>query len=151
MIPGLEQASFVRLGQIHRNCYINAPTVLRADLSTRERPELFFAGQISGVEGYTESAATGLLAGVNAARLATGRETVTLPENTMLGALCHYISHARPQGYQPTNAAFGLLPEAPTRARRKRERRLARSAAALEALDAWVARSGEETTVGDAS
>jgi methylenetetrahydrofolate--tRNA-(uracil-5-)-methyltransferase len=81
----------------------------------------------------------------------TGRETVTLPENTMLGALCHYISHARPQGYQPTNAAFGLLPEAPTRARRKRERRLARSAAALEALDAWVARSGEETTVGDAS
>jgi methylenetetrahydrofolate--tRNA-(uracil-5-)-methyltransferase len=143
MIPGLADASFVRLGQVHRNCYINAPSVLNSDLQTRKRPGVFFAGQISGVEGYTESAATGLLCGINAVRFATGRPTVSLPETTMLGALCHYISHTNPEQYQPTNAAFGLLPQIPTRARRRRERRLARSAAALEALDGWIAQQGE--------
>jgi len=109
-IPGLEAAEFVRLGQVHRNCYINAPAVLQPDLQTRERPGLFFAGQISGVEGYTESAATGLLCGINAARLARGETTLTLPRETMLGALCHYICHTDPRGYQPTNVSFGLLP-----------------------------------------
>jgi methylenetetrahydrofolate--tRNA-(uracil-5-)-methyltransferase len=143
MIPGLADASFVRLGQVHRNCYINAPSVLNSDLQARKRPGVFFAGQISGVEGYTESAATGLLCGINAVRFATGRPTVSLPETTMLGALCHYISHTNPEQYQPTNAAFGLLPQIPTRARRRRERRLARSAAALEALDGWIAQQGE--------
>ncbi len=137
-IPGLEKAEFVRLGQVHRNCYINAPTVLREDLQTREREGLFFAGQISGVEGYTESAATGLLCGINAARLARGEATLTLPRETMLGALCHYICNADPDGYQPTNAAFGLLPEAPKGIRRKRERRLARGRRALDALDAFI-------------
>lgn len=152
-IPGLESAEFVRLGQIHRNCYINAPEVLAPDLQARSRSDLLFAGQISGVEGYTESAATGLFCGINAARIALGRPPVTLPRETMLGALCHYISHADPAGYQPTNAAFGLLPEAPPAARkgRKRDRRLARSAFALEALDAWISEHGETSTLEEAS
>jgi methylenetetrahydrofolate--tRNA-(uracil-5-)-methyltransferase len=99
---------------------------------------LFFAGQISGVEGYTESAATGLLCGINAARLTRGEPTVSLPRETMLGALCHYICHTDPQGYQPTNATFGLLPEAPAGIRRKRDRRLARAQRALETLDRFI-------------
>jgi methylenetetrahydrofolate--tRNA-(uracil-5-)-methyltransferase len=139
MIPGLAQAEFVRLGQIHRNCYINAPQILSPDLQARSRLGLFFAGQISGVEGYTESAATGLLAGLNAARLAAGREPLTLPRDTMLGALCHYISHAESRAYQPTNAAFGLLPEPAAGARGRKDRRLARSSRALAALDGWIA------------
>jgi methylenetetrahydrofolate--tRNA-(uracil-5-)-methyltransferase len=142
-IPGLETARFVRLGQIHRNCYINAPEVLGPDLRTGKRPELFFAGQISGVEGYTESAATGLVAGINAARLALNREALTLPRATMLGALCHYISHAGKDDYQPRNAALGLLPDPPPGIRKKKHRRLARSAQALEALDAWIAEHDE--------
>jgi methylenetetrahydrofolate--tRNA-(uracil-5-)-methyltransferase len=142
-IPGLAAAEFVRLGQIHRNCYINAPSVLDPDLQTRSRRGLFFAGQISGVEGYTESAASGLLCGINAARLARGREAVTLPRETMLGALCHYISHASAADYQPTNAAFGLLPEAPPGLRKKKDRRLARSERALRALDGWIREHGE--------
>jgi methylenetetrahydrofolate--tRNA-(uracil-5-)-methyltransferase len=146
MLPGLAHAEFVRLGQIHRNCYINAPSVLDADLSARARPGLLFAGQISGVEGYTESAATGILAGINAARLAMGRPALIAPPQTMLGALCHYIAHTDPQGYQPTNAAFGLLPEAPGKHRGRKERRLARSRVALEALDAWLAQHGEACT-----
>jgi methylenetetrahydrofolate--tRNA-(uracil-5-)-methyltransferase len=139
MIPGLEKAEFVRLGQIHRNCYINAPTILQPDLQTRERPGLFFAGQISGVEGYTESAATGLLCGINAARLAAGETPFTLPRETMLGALCHYVCHAEAKGYQPTNASFGLLPELAVRGRRK-QRRLARGQQALDSLDGFIER-----------
>jgi methylenetetrahydrofolate--tRNA-(uracil-5-)-methyltransferase len=139
-IPGLSAAEFVRLGQVHRNCYINAPELLDADLQARPRRGLFFAGQISGVEGYTESAATGLLAGINAARLALGRDTLTLPRGTMLGALCHYISHAERQHYQPTNAAFGLLPEPGPGTPRGRARKLYRAERALEELDRW---SGE--------
>jgi len=136
-IPGLANAEFVRLGQIHRNCYINAPAVLQPTLQTRTRPGLFFAGQISGVEGYTESAATGLLCGLNAARLHGGQQPFLPPRDTMLGALCHYVSHASPDGYQPMNAAFGLLPLAPRGIRKRRERRLARSSRALKSLDAW--------------
>jgi len=139
MIPGLVAAEFVRLGQIHRNCYINAPSVLRPELQTRSREGLFFAGQISGVEGYTESSATGLLCGINAARLARGEAVVRLPGDTMLGALCHYISHAENDNYQPTNASFGLLPGPPRGIRRKRDRRLARSSRALESLQRWLA------------
>ncbi len=146
MIPGLESAKFVRLGQVHRNCYINAPTVLRPDLQARNRPGLFFAGQISGVEGYTESAATGVLAGLNAARLARGQETRTLPAETMLGALCRYISLADSDNYQPTNAAFGLLPDPPAGIRKKKDRRLARAARALEALEVWIGERGESVT-----
>ena len=148
LIPGLERADFVRLGQIHRNCYINAPTVLGPDLQARRRPGLFFAGQISGVEGYTEAAATGLLCGINAARVALGEPTWTLPADTMLGALCRYIAEADPDDYQPTNAAFGLLPEAPPGPRRKRDRRLARAGTALESLDAWLGERSPMVDVG---
>lgn len=142
-IPGLAAAEFVRLGQVHRNCYINAPRVLLDTLQTRDRSDLLCAGQISGVEGYTESAATGLLAGINASRLARGEQPVRLPEDTMLGALCRYVSRAEPQGYQPTNAAFGLLPPAPVETGTKKHRREARSARALGSLDAWITHCGE--------
>jgi len=137
-IPGLSRAEFVRLGQVHRNCYINAPRVLLPTLQTRERASLLFAGQISGVEGYTESAATGLLAGINAVRIASGRAPVSLPRDTMLGALTHYIANADPENYQPTNAAFGLLPEAPSTVRKKTERREARSQRALASVRAFL-------------
>jgi methylenetetrahydrofolate--tRNA-(uracil-5-)-methyltransferase len=141
-IPGLALAEFVRLGQVHRNCYINAPRVLLATLQTRARPTLLFAGQISGVEGYTESAATGLLAGINAARLATGRTPIAPPENTMLGALTRYIASADAENYQPTNAAFGLLPETPGAPRRKEDRRKARAASAMKSMAAWIEAEG---------
>jgi methylenetetrahydrofolate--tRNA-(uracil-5-)-methyltransferase len=142
LIPGLEKASFVRLGQIHRNCYINSPTVLLPTLQARSRPTLLFAGQISGVEGYTESTAGGLVAGINAARIAAGREPVVLPEETMIGSLLRYITSADPKGYQPTNSAFGLLPPAPAGVRKKADRKRARSERALEALDRWLAEAG---------
>jgi methylenetetrahydrofolate--tRNA-(uracil-5-)-methyltransferase len=142
LIPGLANANFVRLGQVHRNCYINAPTVLDADLQMRTRPGMFFAGQISGVEGYTESAATGLLAGISAARLALGQEAVTAPKETMIGALCHYISHSPAKGYQPANATLGLLPPPPRGLRKRRERRIARTNSALKKWNQWIADSG---------
>jgi methylenetetrahydrofolate--tRNA-(uracil-5-)-methyltransferase len=143
MIPGLESAEFVRLGQVHRNCYINAPALLDPTLQTRQRPELLFAGQVSGVEGYTESAATGLLAGINAARISRGLVPLTVPVDTMLGALCHYIANAPPDGYQPTNAAFGLLPPPEDRRGKRKQRREARSRRALRSLDAWLDSSEE--------
>jgi methylenetetrahydrofolate--tRNA-(uracil-5-)-methyltransferase len=143
-LPGLAQAEFVRLGQIHRNCYINAPTVLRETLQTRERPTLLFAGQISGVEGYTESAATGLLAGINAARLAGEQPTRTPPPDTMLGALCRYVANAATENYQPMNAAFGLLAPVEGERGKKKDRRARRAAVALTSLDAWIAACGEE-------
>jgi methylenetetrahydrofolate--tRNA-(uracil-5-)-methyltransferase len=148
MIPGLGCAEFIRLGQVHRNCYINAPAVLGTDLQAKRRKGLFFAGQISGVEGYTEAAATGLLAGINAALLATGDGTIAPPRETLLGALCHYISHSPPDGYQPQNAAFGLLPPPPRGIRRKKERRLARSSRALETLRSWAANQAAQLKLG---
>lgn len=147
-IPGLARAEFVRFGQIHRNCYINAPRLVDETLQCRRRPDLLFAGQVSGVEGYTESAATGLLAGINAARLARGLEPLRLPAETMLGALCRYIASADPEGYQPTNAAFGLLPDSPAGSRGKRERREARALRAIAALEQWIARTGEAVAAG---
>ncbi len=147
-IPGLGAAEFVRLGQIHRNCFINAPLVLGPTLEARSRPGLFFAGQISGVEGYSESAATGILAGINGARAALGRERIVPPADTMLGALCRYVSQAEPSGYQPTNAAFGLLPPAPATVRGKKENREARSARALRSLGEWIESVGESSFAG---
>jgi methylenetetrahydrofolate--tRNA-(uracil-5-)-methyltransferase len=110
MIPGLEQAEFLRYGQMHRNTFIAAPRVLLPTLQHRARPDLFFAGQITGVEGYMGNIATGLLAGLNAARLLAGRDPLVLPETTMLGALCHYITHADLRDFQPMKANFGILP-----------------------------------------
>jgi len=110
LVPGLEQAEFVRFGMVHRNTYINGPTVLRPTWQTRVRSDLFFAGQVSGVEGYVESAASGLLAGRNAAALAHGRDPIAMPRTTAMGALAHYVSHADASNYQPTNVTFGILP-----------------------------------------
>ncbi len=109
-IPGLENAEFVRYGMMHRNTYLNSPILLEPTLQWRTRPDLFLAGQIIGVEGYVGNAATGILAGLNAARWLQGHPPLTLPPTTMLGALCHYISRAEPKHFQPIKANFGLLP-----------------------------------------
>jgi len=138
LIPGLEQAEFVRLGMIHRNTYVNSPTVLRETWQTRIREDLFFAGQMSGVEGYVESAASGLMAGRNAASLVLGEPPVAPPRTTALGALAYYVSHADPKHYVPSNIAFGLLPALDTRVRRKQDRKQAVSERALQDLQAWL-------------
>lgn len=111
MIPGLEHAEFERYGQMHRNTFIASPKLLRPTLQHITRDDLFFAGQITGVEGYMGNIATGLLAGINAARLAQGKSLLELPHETMLGALCHYITHADLKDFQPMKANFGILPE----------------------------------------
>lgn len=110
MIPGLENAEFLRYGMMHRNTYINSPELLQPTLQYRARANLFFAGQITGVEGYMGNAATGLVAGINAARLLSGENPVIFPTQTMLGALCHYVTHAQAKSFQPMKANFGLLP-----------------------------------------
>jgi methylenetetrahydrofolate--tRNA-(uracil-5-)-methyltransferase len=141
LIPGLEHAEFVRFGMVHRNTYINGPTVLRETWQTRRRPDLFFAGQISGVEGYVESAASGLIAGRNAAAIARGEEPRVPPRATAIGALAYYVSHADPHNYQPTNITFGIMPppDPPEGRRLKRdERKTATSVRALRVLDEWI-------------
>lgn len=110
LIPGLENAEFVRYGQMHRNTFIYAPALLRPTLQFHNRDDLLFAGQITGVEGYAGNIATGLLAGINAARLAHAQKLLELPPTTMLGALCHYVTHASPADFQPMKANFGILP-----------------------------------------
>ncbi len=138
MIPGLQNAEFARYGQMHRNTFLFAPALLEPTLQFRGRPDLFFAGQITGVEGYVGNIATGLLAGWNAARLAQGRPPLVLPRETMLGALLHYITHASEHDFQPMKANFGLLPPLPRRVRDKRARARAYSQRALDALDAFL-------------
>jgi methylenetetrahydrofolate--tRNA-(uracil-5-)-methyltransferase len=135
MIPGLENAAFVRFGMIHRNTYVNSPLVLEPTFETRTRPGLFFAGQMSGVEGYVESAASGLLAGLGALRRVHGEAPLPFPEDTAHGALGRYIARSDPKHYQPTNIAFGLLPELPRRVRDKRRRRQAVAHRALDSLE----------------
>jgi len=108
-IPGLEQAEFLRFGSIHRNSYLNAPAALTPHLSAKDDPQLLFAGQLTGVEGYTESAATGMLAGINLARLLAGEGPVLPPVTTMLGALYRYLRETEPARFQPMNANFGLM------------------------------------------
>ena len=137
MIPGLEHAEFVRFGMIHRNTYINGPTVLNDTWQTRTRPDLFFAGQVSGVEGYVESAASGLIAGRNAALLSLGRDPRPAPRTTAIGALAYYVSHADPAHYNPTNITFGIMPPLDQPPRSKNERQLATSARALDDLARW--------------
>ncbi|HMD71545.1 MAG TPA: methylenetetrahydrofolate--tRNA-(uracil(54)-C(5))-methyltransferase (FADH(2)-oxidizing) TrmFO [Bryobacteraceae bacterium] len=143
MIPGLERAEFLRFGQIHRNTYIDAPSLLTPELEMRARPGVFFAGQISGVEGYVEAIATGLMAGMHAARRAAGAAPRPLPRATALGSLCHYISGADPAHYQPANITFDLLPplDEATRQRLRRDK-AARHAEicrrAIEAMDEYL-------------
>jgi len=141
LIPGLEKAKFLRFGQIHRNTYVNAPRVLSEALSLRDHPNILVAGQLSGVEGYTESIATGMLAGLYAARLVSGEPIPPVPRPTALGSLVHYITHARPDDFQPANITFDLLlplEEAMRkRVRDKRERHRLQCEHALEFFDKW--------------
>jgi methylenetetrahydrofolate--tRNA-(uracil-5-)-methyltransferase len=146
MIPGLENAKFLRYGQIHRNTYINAPTVLTEQLSLRAWPNILIAGQLSGVEGYTESIATGLLAGIYAAAVTEGTEPVLIPRETALGSLVHYITHTEAKRFQPANITFDLLPPLDEATRKKirdkRERHRLQCQSALTAFDGWLAQNG---------
>jgi methylenetetrahydrofolate--tRNA-(uracil-5-)-methyltransferase len=137
MIPGLSQAEFLRYGSIHRNSYVNAPAVLSGHLSLRDDPMALLAGQMTGVEGYTESAATGLLAGINLARMLDGAPPVVPPPTTMLGALYRYLREADPKHFQPMNANFGLLDELAVPIRDKRRKREAFAARAMHDIVAW--------------
>ncbi len=140
MIPGLARAEFARFGMVHRNTYINGPAVLRETWQTRRRHDLFFAGQISGVEGYVESAASGLLAGVNAAAMARGEALRAAPRTTAIGALAYYVSHAAAGHYEPSNITFGIMEPLEAPPRNKLDRKTALSARALAALGAWMTR-----------
>ncbi|HLM25034.1 MAG TPA: methylenetetrahydrofolate--tRNA-(uracil(54)-C(5))-methyltransferase (FADH(2)-oxidizing) TrmFO [Pyrinomonadaceae bacterium] len=142
LIPGLQNAEFLQFGQIHRNTYICSPRVLQATMQMREHPNVFFAGQITGVEGYVESVAIGWLAGINAARLASGAELLEAPARSATGALAHYVSHADTKNFQPVNITFALLPPLPEPAKRnvrkKRERRQAQVELALKEWAEWL-------------
>ncbi|MFL0494623.1 FADH(2)-oxidizing methylenetetrahydrofolate--tRNA-(uracil(54)-C(5))-methyltransferase TrmFO [Priestia megaterium] len=122
LIPGLENAEVVRYGVMHRNTFINSPKLLKPTYQYRERDDLFFAGQMTGVEGYVESAASGLMAGMNAARLVLGEELVVLPQETAIGSMAHYITHTSAKNFQPMNANFGLFKELEVRIKNKQER-----------------------------
>jgi methylenetetrahydrofolate--tRNA-(uracil-5-)-methyltransferase len=137
MIPGLENAEFVRFGMVHRNTYINGPTVLRETWQTRQRPDLFFAGQVSGVEGYVESAASGLIAGRNAAAMAQNRALSVPPRTTAIGALAYYVSHAEARSYQPSNITHGIMAPLVSPPRDKAKKKALIAERALADLEAW--------------
>lgn len=143
MIPGLQNAEFVRMGQMHRNTFINSPTLLHPTMQFRNRPDLYFAGQITGVEGYVGNIGTGLVAAINLARSLTGHPAWILPRTTMLGALCHYVTHADPADFQPMKANFGILPELDQRIKNKRERYQQYAERALADLQASMLESGD--------
>ncbi len=140
LIPGLENAKFLRYGQIHRNTYINSPTLLNATLQMKHHPHVMFAGQICGVEGYVESIATGLIAGVNAAALAISDEPVPPPRASAFGSLVHYITRAESKNFQPANITFDLLPALDIKIRDRKERHRVQCEAALRAFDEWYGR-----------
>lgn len=142
MIPALKNAEFVRYGVMHRNTFLDSPRLLNADYSMRKRPDLFFAGQITGVEGYMESAGSGVLAGLNAARRLRGQDPLVLPRETMLGALAGYISDPSVKNFQPMGANFGVLPPLERPVREKRERYESLSTRALAALSARLREEG---------
>ena len=148
LIPGLENAKFLRYGQIHRNTYLNAPTLLRETLQMKQHPNVFFAGQICGVEGYTESIAAGLLAGIHAAALVSEDEPIPPPRDTALGSLIHYICNAEAKNFQPANITFDLLPKCDDVTRRhirdKKERHRLQCRRALESFEDWWARISEK-------
>ena len=141
LVPGLENADFLQYGQIHRNTFINSPQILDATLQTRKQPKLFFAGQITGVEGYIESVATGWLAGINAFRVAANQDLITAPTSGAIGALCNYVSNVETKNFQPVNITFGLLeslpPELRKKHRNKRERHQIQVELALQDWDQW--------------
>jgi methylenetetrahydrofolate--tRNA-(uracil-5-)-methyltransferase len=155
LIPGLQNAEFLQFGQIHRNTYICSPRVLQPTMQMRERPNLFFAGQITGVEGYVESVAMGWLAGLNAARLASGTELLEAPARSATGALAHYVSHADSRNFQPVNITFALLPPLPElvrrKARKKRERRELQVESALKEWAEWLEQNHTRREIAHAS
>jgi methylenetetrahydrofolate--tRNA-(uracil-5-)-methyltransferase len=142
LIPGLENAEFLQFGQIHRNTFINSPKILNEDLSTRKNPRLFFAGQITGVEGYVESVATGWLAGINAVRVLRGQSMLKAPATSAIGSLCRYVSNVETKNFQPVNITFGLLQELPLELRKKyrnkRERHMIQVERALVDWDEFM-------------
>ena len=138
LIPGLENSRFLRFGQIHRNTYINSPSLLNATLQMKARTGIFFAGQICGVEGYVESIATGMLAGIHAAALVSGGIPLPPPRPTAVGSLVHYITHADPDDFQPANITFDLLPPLAAKIRDRQRRHEAQCALALSELEAWL-------------
>ncbi|MDU0331390.1 MULTISPECIES: methylenetetrahydrofolate--tRNA-(uracil(54)-C(5))-methyltransferase (FADH(2)-oxidizing) TrmFO [Paenibacillus] len=139
MIPGLENAEFVRYGVMHRNTFINSPKLLMPTYQLKARPSLFFAGQMTGVEGYVESAASGLIAGINAARAAADQEGIVFPADTTLGSMARYITTADFEHFQPMNANFGLFPKLDTRYRKKAEKNEALAKRALNSLRSFMA------------
>lgn len=139
LIPGLENARFLRYGQIHRNTYINAPTLLRETLQMKQHPRVFFAGQICGVEGYVESIATGLLAGVYASALRSGVEMNPAPRASAFGSLVHYVTHASAKDFQPANITFDLLPPLEKKIRDRKDRHRAQCELALREFEGWLA------------
>ena len=149
MIPGLEHAEFLQFGQIHRNTYINGPRVLRPTMQMREHPNIFFAGQITGVEGYVESVAMGWLAGLNAARVAAGEELLVAPPRSAIGALARYVSSAETKNYQPVNITFALIepltPEQAKSVKRKRDRHALQVQLALREWDGWLAEVNQKS------
>jgi methylenetetrahydrofolate--tRNA-(uracil-5-)-methyltransferase len=138
LIPGLENARFLRYGQIHRNTYINAPTLLRESLQMKSYPRVFLAGQICGVEGYVESIATGLLAGMHAAALVSGAEIAPAPRASAFGSLSHYVTQADPKNFQPANITFDLLPPLEKKVRDRKERHRMQCELALRDFDRWI-------------
>jgi methylenetetrahydrofolate--tRNA-(uracil-5-)-methyltransferase len=142
LIPGLENARFLRYGQIHRNTYINGPALLRETLQMKVHPRVLFAGQICGVEGYVESIATGLVAGMHAAALALGNELVPPPRASAFGSLTHYVTHADAKNFQPANITFDLLPALEKKIRDRKERHRLQCEAALRQFDEWMERAG---------
>lgn len=148
LIPGLENAEFVRFGQMHRNTFLNSPTLLHATMQFKNRQDLFFAGQITGVEGYVGNIATGLIAGINVARASQRNDLLHLPQDTMTGALCHYVAHAEPTSFQPMKANFGLLPALEHKERNKRARYQAYAERALKSLSTYLENQQETTSKG---
>jgi len=138
LIPGLENARFLRYGQIHRNTYINGPSLLRETLQLKTSPNIFFAGQICGVEGYVESIATGLMTGVHAATLAAGAEPQAPPRACAFGSLVNYVTHAAAKNFQPANITFDLLPPLETRIRDRQQRHRLQCELALQQFDSWL-------------
>lgn len=151
MIPGLRDAEFVRLGQMHRNTFINSPTLLHPTLQCRMRPDLFFAGQITGTEGYVGSTMGGLIAGINIARYLCGEPMLELPRTTMIGALLHYVTHAEPENFQPMKANMGLLPEMDEPVRGKANRYAAYAERARRDMESYLHTTDYASIVSTAS
>jgi methylenetetrahydrofolate--tRNA-(uracil-5-)-methyltransferase len=138
MIPGLENAEIVRYGVMHRNTFVNSPRLLEQTYQVKTRPNLYLAGQMTGVEGYVESAASGLIAGINAARAAQGQEGIVFPQESAIGSMAYYITHADPDNFQPMNANFGLLPSLEKRIRNKKEKNEALASRALDGVRVFI-------------